>query len=653
MGFRADRRWIVVLLALLGLWSGFDGAALAKDEQPSDKQIQLIYSQWTKACVDAKDKDISGCVTAIEGRIDSGQVVVAAVTAVMGNKSVLRVRLPLGMQLVHGTRIIVDSNKPLQAQYIGCLQDGCLSDYELTADLLAQLKQGQNLVVQAINSNGAPLTLPLSLAGREAALRGPERSLSEITKSQETVKDTRPTAPFLADPRSFLWPAATATGSTVNPALIYAPWTKFCLTGKEANAKEVCFTGKDGRIESGQPVIAAVVIEPEAEPKKILRVTLPLGMQLGRGTRISIDNDAPLQTPYVICFANGCMADYEATPELISSLKRGRTLEVQAINGNGAQLKLPLPLTGEFAKAYDGPPTDPKVFEATQKKLQEELQQRAKAAAEKGKTGNGLELALAPAVQPPAADKPSGSAVILRPKGRRVALVIGNARYQNAAQLPNPASDAAVVGDALRGVGFQSVTVLSDLGRDKLLDALRKFAAEASNAEWAVVYYAGHGMEAGGMNYLIPIDATLKSDRDLSIEAVSLEQVLNAVERAGALRLVMLDACRDNPFASQMKRTFTMASRSVSRGLASVEPDAGTLVVYAAKHGETASDGDGANSPFATAFMKNIKTPNLEIRRLFDFVRDDVMDATQRQQQPFTYGSLPGRQEFYFVTTKS
>jgi invasion protein IalB len=158
--------------------------------------------------------------------------------------------------------------------------------------------------------------------------------------------------------------------------LIYAPWTKFCLKGQDANAKQVCFTGKDGRIESGQPVIAAVVIEPEGETKKILRVTLPLGMQLVHGTRIIIDNNPPMQSPYVICFANGCMSDYEVTPDMINHLKKGQNLIVQAINSNGAPLTLPLPLA-EFAKAYDGPPTDPKVFEETQKKLQEELQKRA------------------------------------------------------------------------------------------------------------------------------------------------------------------------------------------------------------------------------------------------------------------------------------
>src|SRR5438270_116564 len=138
-----------------------------------------------------------------------------------------------------------------------------------------------------------------------------------------------------------------------------------------------------GRVESGEPVIAAVIIEPEGEPKKILRVTLPLGMQLVHGTRIIVDANAPQQSPYVICFQNGCMSDYEATPELIGNLKKGQNLVVQAINSNGAPLTLPLPLAGEFAKAYDGPPTDPKVFEENQKKLQEELQKRAEDARKK------------------------------------------------------------------------------------------------------------------------------------------------------------------------------------------------------------------------------------------------------------------------------
>jgi invasion protein IalB len=177
--------------------------------------------------------------------------------------------------------------------------------------------------------------------------------------------------------------------------LIYSPWTKFCLKGQDANAKQVCFTGKDGRIESGMPVVAAVLIEPEGEPKKILRVTLPLGMQLVHGTRIIIDQGQPVNMPYVICFTNGCMSDYDVSADMVTHLKKGQNLIVQGINSTGQPISLQLPL-GEFAKAYDGPPTDPKVFEEQQKKLQEELQRRAEEARKKLEQQQGQPPAAAP-----------------------------------------------------------------------------------------------------------------------------------------------------------------------------------------------------------------------------------------------------------------
>src|SRR5580692_1581662 len=164
--------------------------------------------------------------------------------------------------------------------------------------------------------------------------------------------------------------------------LIFSPWTKFCLKGQEANAQQVCFTGKDGRIESGMPVVAAVLIEPEGEPKKVLRVTLPLGMQLPPGTRVIVDQGQPMNAPYVICFTNGCMADYEASSELIGKLRKGQGLVVQGVNSQGQFISIPLPLV-DFGKAYDGPPTDPKVFEEQQKKLQDDLQKRAEEARKK------------------------------------------------------------------------------------------------------------------------------------------------------------------------------------------------------------------------------------------------------------------------------
>lgn len=177
--------------------------------------------------------------------------------------------------------------------------------------------------------------------------------------------------------------------------LIYSPWTKFCLKNKDPKPKQVCFTGKDARIESGMPVVAAVLIEPEGDPKKILRVTLPLGMQLIHGTRVIIDQGQPMTAPYVICFTNGCMADYEASTQMIEQMKKGHGLVVQAINANAQPISLVLPLA-DFAKAYDGPPTDPKVFEAQQQKLQEELQKRAEEARKKLEQGQPGASAAAP-----------------------------------------------------------------------------------------------------------------------------------------------------------------------------------------------------------------------------------------------------------------
>jgi len=192
----------------------------------------------------------------------------------------------------------------------------------------------------------------------------------------------KPPAAQAAPPAEAQPPAQGQAQGNDQVQFIFSPWTKFCLKGQEANAKQVCFTGKDARIESGMPVVAAVLIEPEGEPKKILRVTLPLGMQLVHGTRVIIDQNQPMTAPYVICFTNGCMADYEASADMIAKMKTGQGLVVQAINSTGQPISLVLPLA-DFAKAYDGPPTDPKVFEEQQKKLQEELQRRADEARKK------------------------------------------------------------------------------------------------------------------------------------------------------------------------------------------------------------------------------------------------------------------------------
>jgi len=192
-------------------------------------------------------------------------------------------------------------------------------------------------------------------------------------------------------------PAQQAAGG--QPQLMYSPWMKVCGKGPDTNNKQVCVITKDGRLENGMPVAIVQLFEPEGEAK-VLRVTVPLGMQLAHGTRLIIDQQQPAQSPYKICFPVGCMADYPVTDDMVAKMKKGQSITVQAINMQGTAISLPLPLN-DFAKAYDGPPTDPKAFEEQQRKLQEELQKKAEEARKKLEG----QQSQAPAAQPPAAQK--------------------------------------------------------------------------------------------------------------------------------------------------------------------------------------------------------------------------------------------------------
>jgi uncharacterized caspase-like protein len=224
---------------------------------------------------------------------------------------------------------------------------------------------------------------------------------------------------------------------------------------------------------------------------------------------------------------------------------------------------------------------------------------------------------------------------------KRVALVIGNSSYQNAPLLPNPANDAAAIATTLKDAGFDVVDSRLNLSFGNMRQALRDFADQTRDADIALVYYAGHGIEIDGINYLIPTDAKLERDTDIYDEAFSLDRILLAIEPTKQLRVVIIDACRNNPFADRMKRT--VASRSISRGLARVEPTiANTLIAFAAKAGLTALDGNSKNSPYAAALAKYIARPGLDLRRAFGFVRDDVLQATGNRQEPYVYGSLGG-----------
>ncbi|MBR1172472.1 caspase family protein [Bradyrhizobium sp. KB893862 SZCCT0404] len=224
---------------------------------------------------------------------------------------------------------------------------------------------------------------------------------------------------------------------------------------------------------------------------------------------------------------------------------------------------------------------------------------------------------------------------------RRVALIIGNSAYKSAPKLGNPVNDATLVGGMFKKAGFDSVDVRLDLSASEMRRMLREFAGRTRDADMAVIYYAGHGIELDGNNYLIPTDATLETDGDVLDETIPVERALFAVEPAKQLRLIILDACRDNPFAKTMKRT--LASRAIGRGLAKVEPTSpNTMIAFAAKAGSTASDGDARNSPFATALVEHLPKPGLDLRKAFGFVRDDVLKTTGYKQEPYVYGSLGG-----------
>lgn len=225
--------------------------------------------------------------------------------------------------------------------------------------------------------------------------------------------------------------------------------------------------------------------------------------------------------------------------------------------------------------------------------------------------------------------------------GKRVALVIGNSAYQNVARLTNPARDAAAIADLLTKANFDVVMSRHDLKSLDMRRALREFTDQARGADIAVVYFAGHGLEVDGTNYVVPVDAMLERDADVDDEAISLNRILMATEAATKLRLVILDACRDNPFATRMKRT--LATRAISRGLVGVEANRpNTFIAFAAKEGSTAADGDGDHSPFTTALLHHLTQPGLDIRKAFGYVRDDVMSTTGNQQEPYTTNSLGG-----------
>jgi tetratricopeptide (TPR) repeat protein len=244
-------------------------------------------------------------------------------------------------------------------------------------------------------------------------------------------------------------------------------------------------------------------------------------------------------------------------------------------------------------------------------------------------------------------------------KRRRVALVIGNAAYAHVTPLMNSVRDAESVGAALSEAGFATVTVATNLERKQLEALLEQFSAEAANADWALVYYAGHGIEVEGRNFIIPVDASLEALRNPASHAVAVNEVLGAVGQAKTLRLIALDACRDNPFVQEVhrvaardraagKRTAAGApaalaapARDIGGGFAAQNIEGfNTLILYSTQPGQVALDGDELNSPFTRAFLKNIPVRGLDLRSFFERVREDVANLTQQRQLPAMNGTL-------------
>jgi hypothetical protein len=224
---------------------------------------------------------------------------------------------------------------------------------------------------------------------------------------------------------------------------------------------------------------------------------------------------------------------------------------------------------------------------------------------------------------------------------RRVALTIGNSAYTNAPPLANTIADANGLAQLFRNAGFDTVIARTDLGVVDFKRTVREFLRTAEQADIAVVYYAGHGIEIGGTNYLVPTDARLNRAYDVEDEAEALDRIIWALESVKRLRLIILDACRDNPFPARMRSVEVRALSGGGLGRP-VDVGADTLVAYAAKAGSKSFDGDGPNSPYATALLRHLGEPGLDIRIALGRVRDDVLAMTGGRQEPFIYGSLGG-----------
>lgn len=228
---------------------------------------------------------------------------------------------------------------------------------------------------------------------------------------------------------------------------------------------------------------------------------------------------------------------------------------------------------------------------------------------------------------------------------RRVALIVGNSAYEHTTRLRNPRSDAEAMTARLEKLGFE-VFGGTDLDRRKLVESLIRFGRAAEQADVALFFYAGHGLQVNGQNYLVPVDAMVEFEAEIDISLVSLSQIMQQLERGSRTNLVFLDACRDNPFAKELARSMNRSAVSLSKGLGRIESGSGTFIAFATQPDAVASDGSGDNSPFTASLLKHIDRPGQSISDLMIEVRNEVMAETGGKQVPWDSSSLTGRFSF-------
>jgi len=383
-------RWSLLATVAVSLAMMSVPAARAQAPTPAQGPV-FAYSAWTKVCPappssNGQPDPTLMCVTSKDGRTEQGGVVVAvALVETKGEQAKrLRITLPFGLMVSHGSRLVVDQDPPLTMPFTACRpiipNMGCIAEYDATPDLVTKFKKGRMMTVQAVNLKNEVISFAFTLADFAEANEGPTASAKAYDEQQKKIlNDLQKKADEL--------PAAPAQRQGAEtPSWVYSTWTKMCATPPNSNsqpsAKLICFTNKDARTEQGVPVVAVTLVEMEGETKRVLRITLPFGVAVSMGIRLIVDQDPPLETQFTTCVSlnpnMGCIAQYDAAPDLLTKVKKGRMLTVQAVNLKNEIVSFPLALA-DFAKANEGPPTDAKVDDEQQKKLQESLQKKAEA----------------------------------------------------------------------------------------------------------------------------------------------------------------------------------------------------------------------------------------------------------------------------------